>query len=200
MKSITYLKEKLKNLEHLLHLPRLAGLAATVAFTFIYHLGSIYFGYTASIMALVCIMLISAFVGGLRVALACAAWIGVYAWFIIPNDPTRLAQLWLGLFAIAGIVGWQTRRLRAYYAAADQMFNGNAAKLKDGLAFLRRAKDELREVEDLITRGEDKLGNVLAGVVGYQQLRQTISEVEDWYADPANMKKMADWEKDKDAD
>lgn len=196
MSILTYIRKKLKTLYRIFYVPRWIGPIATILFTIVYHLGSIYFGYSIAVMWIICFLVLGSFVGGLRAGLICAVWISLYSFYAI-SDLSRVIQIIIGSIGIAFIVGWQTRRLREFYQTADEVLNGNAVKLQEGLQFLREAKTELRKLIQLIELVEDRFGNVLSGVVGYKALREMIQEVDAWHKQPENIKKLQQIEKAK---
>lgn len=196
IKILTFLTKMSK----LLTIPRFYGPLATVAFTVAYHAIVDYFGLSISLGWLYFFMVAGSFIGGRRAGLVAAAWISLYAYYVMPpGDWIITAQRVITSFATAALVGWQTHRLRQFYARQDSLYNGNAAKLEEGLRALREAKGRLQEARTEVITAEDKLGNVLAGVVGYKGLRKLIDDVQAWHADPANMKKLQDMQEAEEA-
>lgn len=195
MSILTQVRGKLKKLDRLLTVPKFYGPLATVVFTVLYHLGAMYLGYSISLTWITCFVVLGTFLSGLRGGAVAALWAMAYALYAV--DFNRAIQAVFGLSLIVFIVGWQTQKLRQIYQASDELLNGNATKLKEGLKFLREAKTELAKTRDKIELGEDRLGNVLSTVVGYKALREMIKEVDDWHKDIENMQHLQDMEKGK---
>lgn len=191
MTILTLIKKTFNAMTRFLAVPKVWGLLTTVIFTLIYHYGSVIFNYTPAVGWVWLFLVLGVFIAGLRVGLLCALWVSAYSYYVAV-DNSLLVQRVIISFAMAGLVGWQTRQLRMIYQASDSLLNGNAVKLNEALQFLREAKDELFKAKQKIELGEDRLGNVLATVVGYKALRGMIQEIEAWHADPANIQKARD--------
>lgn len=193
---VLHLKEKLKNLNALLTISRLWGPLATIAFTVAYHAAAIYFGLPISLVFVTCFVVLGTFMSGLRGGAVAALWAIAYALYTLPFD--RAVQILIGLPIIVLIVGWQTRLLREFYKNADELLNGNATRLNQALSELRTAREKLVEARKLIDLSEDKFGNVLARVVGYKGLKDTIKAVNEFYDNPENVKRLRDMDKAQD--
>ncbi len=201
--TITYniVKEKLKNLIRLLDIPKFWGPLATIAFTIVYHLGSVYFGYSVFIAWLWLFLIIGTFVGGLRAGFICAIWIILYTLYAVSDDPSRAIQIMIATPIVAYLVGWQTRNIRQLHKMTDELVNGNIDKAKNALNI---ARELLLNWEDYTNVGrykrvrlfEDALGNLLAGIVGFRHIRREIDEVDAWYGDPDNVERMQRKERD----
>jgi hypothetical protein len=108
---ILYLKDKINTVKQLVHIPRYWGPVSTVAFTVIYHLGSVAFGYSITGAWLWLFMIIGS-VGGLRAGLICAGFISAYSFYAFPDDLSRVIQVAAASFLAVLIVGMETRALR----------------------------------------------------------------------------------------
>lgn len=91
--------------------PKFVGPLATVLFTIVYHFGSLAFGYPVNTVWIATFVILGTFTSGLRGGLAAALWGSAYVIYAI-DDFGRVSQIVPFLFLYAGIVGWQTRRLR----------------------------------------------------------------------------------------
>ena len=189
MPTLTYLKGKINNLKELVTLPRYWGPVATVAFTVLYHLGSMAFGYSPAVAPLTIFLAIGS-ITGLRSGLICAAWVSGYAYYAI-DDTSRVIQIVIGVFGIAAIVGLQTRALRkavieakAEHTRADlnqqkadivDSVNGNvqlALKAIDLLDSLRFAWDAIADSERLrmVEQARAKLADLVTLARGFRQM------------------------------
>lgn len=186
--------QKLKMLKRILNIPYFWGPVFTVIFTVAYHYTALYFGFSIVTGWIWLLVIVGGFVGGLWAGLLCATWSAAYTLYALGGDPARQVQGIIIAYLMVFLVGWQTRRLRQIYKEADELFNGNKIKLDKGLTFLRQAKAQLLETRKTIELGEDALGNLMAGVVGYKQLRRSMEEVNAWYKDPENIKRLQAWE------
>lgn len=176
-------------MDKMLNYSRLWGPVLTVVFTVIYHIGVIRGWYEVSLSLIFLFVAAGAFISGLRGGLAAAVWGSAYGWYVmLPGS--RLLQTIIGMVALAGLVGWRTRQIRKYYQSIDVMYNGNKHKLEQALAYIREAKGHARVAGKMLDLGEDRLGNALAGVVGYKAVADIIHSVEEWHNDPANIEKM----------
>jgi hypothetical protein len=195
---LTFFRRKLNFMRKILTISWLWGPLATVAFTVAYHAAMTWLGLPANAVWLTVFVVWGTFASGLRGGLAAAAWGALYAFYTLSFD--RAVQVAAGLPLIALAVGWQTQQLRRYYQAADRLLNGNAVKLQEGLQALRDAKARMSDARKEVAAAEDKLGNVLAGVVGYRGLRGTIEEVNEWYSHPENIARVKRMEEAEEAD
>lgn len=189
MPILANVKEKINALKELVALPRYLGPVATVAFTIVYHLGSLAFGYSPAVMPLAIFLAIGS-ITGLRSGLICAAWISGYAYYAI-DDTSRVIQIIIGVFAIAAIVGLQTRALRKsigetkteqtradlnqHKADIVDSFNGNvqlALKAIDLLDSLRFAWDAISDNERLkmVETARAKLADLVTLARGFRQM------------------------------
>lgn len=186
----------LKKMGKLLTVPRFWGPVATVAFTVVYHLAVGYFDLSPTLAWLYLFLVIGAFVGGLRAALVCAAWMGLYAAYALPMEQSRIVQIIVVAVMIAGAVGYLRKRERRLQRAMMLIFaNGNVQKMREALALATDLKLNLRTqteagVLDGLERIESDLGNTLAVLDGYKFLREEIERVNQWYADPHNVKRL----------
>jgi hypothetical protein len=99
------------------------------------------------------------------------------------------------------------------FRLARLFLNGNAAKLETALAEARRLKQSLIEFNRvrrahpesvpveaidqfysewllLAVKLEDRLGNLLTIIFGFGYLREQIAEVQQWYDEPGNVKRL----------
>lgn len=186
----------LKKMSKLLTIDRFWGPVITVVFTVVYHLTVGYFGVSLTLAWLYLFLVIGAFVGGLRAALVCAAWMGLYAIYALPMEPGRIVQIIVVAVAIAGAVGYLRKRERRLQEVMTFIFaNGNVQKMRDALALATDLKHHFRAssdrvIEQGLERIESDLGNTLAVLDGYKFLREEIERVNHWYADPHNVKRL----------
>lgn len=189
MEILTYFKMQIKHFQQIIYLPRLYGPAATVVATALYHAGSLYFGYSAAVLPLAVFLALASLLG-LWSGLICAAWLSLYAWYAIPGDPSRLVQIWFGLFLIAMIVGSETRALRQALAEARagaearrmvDSLNGNIVRIEEARAVLLTIleADLLQET----TRGRLRsvlhtLNNLQQATKGWQELRDLRAKMD----------------------
>lgn len=98
-------------MDRLLKISRVWGPLVTVVFTICYHFGVIQGRYEVSLSLIFLFVAAGAFVSGLRGGIVAAMWGSAYGWYVmIPSS--RLAQTIVGMFALAALVGYGTRRLR----------------------------------------------------------------------------------------
>lgn len=188
-------KEKLHNVTRLLDVPKFWGPLATIVFTVAYHFGSMVFGYAIAVGWLWLFMITGAFVGGLRAALICAAWVGMYAYYVAPaDDLTRMAQQVIISFLMAFLVGWLRRRERHERdVIRATLANGTVTKIREAFQLAAELKEKAKaepKIYPTILQIEDRLGNTLAVTEGYRFLREEIEQVDAWYAKPGNAEKL----------
>lgn len=192
IKILTFLNKMSK----LLTVPRFYGPVATVVFTIVYHLAVFYFGASITLSWLWLFMIAGVCIAGMRAGLICAAFTVAYAVLALPMDISRLIQLAIATPAAALLVGYLRRRERHLQRAMMLIFaNGNVAKMREALALATELKLNLRNqteagLLDGLERIESDLGNTLAVLDGYKFLREEIERVNQWYADPANVRRL----------
>ena len=177
-------------MDKFLTIPHFYGPLFTIITTIIYHYLSGIFGYSISGSLLFIVLALGTFAGGQRAGLICAVWTGAYSLFAFPGDPTRVIQITIGGIIIALIIGWQTRKLRNFYKASDELADKNVIRLNVALDKLRYAKSEIKQALKLIGDCEGEFGNVLGSMVGYSELRKNIEEVNTWYNNPDNIQRL----------
>ena len=182
---------QVKDLTKILDVPRFWGPLATVAFLAIYHIGATHFGYELVPGWLWLALIAGCFIGGLRAGLLAAVLAGAYALYILPTGSLTFQRVIIG-FLIALLVGYLRRRERRLEDVARALLaNGNIDKTREALEIARRGKLlggglAGRYFEQI----EDRLGNTLAVIGGYWFIREEIERVNDWYASPANARKL----------
>lgn len=192
---LTHLRKKLKTLfEKFLDIPRFWGPLITILCTIAYHATIVvYFGLSPAVMPLTVFLVLGASVAGLRAGLLCAAWIGLYALYTIP-DLERVIQIIAGSVAIAAIVGYESRIARRLHKAFDELFNGNVQKAHAALNASRVLLNKWNELQDTekkeyVQEFNHFLAHLLTGVMGYRQMRLEQQAVEQWFADSTNVRR-----------
>jgi hypothetical protein len=193
--SHNIVKEKLKNLTGILDIPRFWGPLATILFTIAYHYGALIFGYTIAVGWLWLFIIVGGFVGGRWAAPICAAWGGIYSYYVSPADDWTLMvqRIFIG-FLMAFFIGWLRERdehkqnvIRAVLA------NGTMTKIREAMQLAAELKEKAYHQPDIYPTAleiEDRLGNTLAVTEGYRFLREEIEKVDAWYAKPGNVEKL----------
>lgn len=143
MVILTQVTRKLE-MYRILNRSRLWGPLGTVVFTMVYHYGVVQGWYEVSLALIFLFVAAGAFVSGLRGGLAAAVWGSTYGWYVmLPGS--RLAQTIVGMFALAALVGYGTRRLRR--SILDEM----------GARSLARANQDKADIFDSITNGNVRI-------------------------------------------
>jgi len=114
---LTQVKMKFNFIRKLVAVPRFYGPLLTLIAGALYHAGHLFFGYTVAVFPLAVFLAIASLFG-LRSGLVCAAVLSAYAFYAIPDDPSRVVQIWFGSFLMATIIGSETRALRSALAEA----------------------------------------------------------------------------------
>lgn len=186
---LAHIKMEIKAIQKIVDIPRLYGPLATVTATVIYHLGSLYFGYSIAVFSLAPFLALAS-VLGLRSGLICAAWLSAYAWYAIPSDPARIIQIWIGLFLIAIIVGSETRALRQALAEAQagvearrmvDNLNGNIIRVEEARLSLLSILEANRLDEPTRNRLRSvlhTLNNLALATQGWKELRDLKADIE----------------------
>jgi hypothetical protein len=197
---LTYTKGFFNKMARLLTIPRFWGPLATVGFTLAYHAGSLYFGYSITLVWVTVFVVIGTLVSGLRGGLVAAVWGVGYAFYAIPmvDELNRAVQVAIGIVLMALVVGWQTRNLRKSLAelrtaweraelneqAAKAMnaLNGNIYRIRNARNLLLKtlehqpldetAREEIRQVLHV-------LNNLELATAGWQALEKLKESIED---------------------
>lgn len=171
--------------------PKFVGPLVTVTFTIAYHFGSLVFGYPVNAVWIITFVILGTFTSGLRGGLIAATWGSAYVIYAI-DDFSRVSQIIPFLFIYAGIVGWQTRRLRRSVIAEiearrvtelsrmkaeifDGLTNGNiriflaALDVLDGLRLgWEQIPDETRQKMVMEARG--RLADLITLAKGFEEM------------------------------
>lgn len=172
-----------------LTIPRFWGPLATVMFTAAYHAGAQYFGYSITAAWLYLFVVFGAFIGGLRAGLVAAVFVAAYSAYTV-EDTNRAIQVAIAVLLIAGLVGWQRRRLRAEFRRAED--NQGAADFVDNLngniERVRAARGQLLEILEMEPLNEEArlrlrevlgvLNNLEQATAGWRQLNELKARIE----------------------
>lgn len=171
-----------------LTIPRFWGPLATVVFTALYHIGAQYFGYSITAAWLYLFVVFGAFIGGLRAGLVAAVFVAGYSIYAM-EDISRVIQVAAAVLLIAGLVGWQRRRLRAEFRRAED--NQGAADFVDNLngniERVRITREQLLDILETDLLSEETrlklrealgvLNNLEQATAGWRQLRELKKEL-----------------------
>jgi len=140
-----------KFFDFLLSIPKWIGFAGAILFALIYHAGSLYFGYSITVSWLWVFLIISGLVAGLRLSLALAILICIYAFFAIPGEPSRVVQIGIASVIVALLAGGYSRYARHLLEQSEAAWM-EAEIQRNILTEIEQAAQLLRDVNGNIAK------------------------------------------------